>query len=91
MHQIHIYQCTYVCKQVRVRVSCTLQEFARSEGIEYIETSAKNSTNVEAMFRQIAVDIRQRVENSLSGPGASGAQADGLRVGSQESAAKGCC
>ena len=66
------------------------QEFARSEGIEYIETSAKNSTNVETMFRQIAVDIRQRVESSLSGA-AGGAQADGLRVGSQESAAKGCC
>ena len=67
------------------------QEFARSEGIEYIETSAKNSTNVENMFRQIAVDIRQRVESSLSGAAGSSDQTDGLRVGSQDSAAKGCC
>ena len=40
--------------------AATAQEFATSEGIDYIETSAKNSTNVEDMFRQIAVEIQQR-------------------------------
>jgi chorismate mutase len=40
--------------------TATAQEFATSEALDYIETSAKNSTNVENMFKQIAVAIQQR-------------------------------
>lgn len=38
------------------------QEFAKSMGIEFVETSAKNSTNVEKAFMVMATQIKQRIK-----------------------------
>jgi len=45
------------------------KEFADSLGIPFLETSAKNSTNVEEAFIRMASDIKQRVASQ--GPGAA--------------------
>jgi Ras-related protein Rab-1A len=39
-----------------------LQEFAKSMGIEFVETSAKNSTNVEKAFMVMATQIKARIK-----------------------------
>jgi len=39
------------------------KEFADSVEMEYIETSAKNSTNVEKAFMAMASQIKQRMAN----------------------------
>ena len=70
------------------------QEFADSQGIPYIETSAKNSTNVEEAFYKMASEIQSRVESSLA---AQGIETDGgndtVKVGGavDPNAKKGCC
>ena len=46
----------------------TAKEFADSLGIPFLETSAKNSTNVEEAFMKMAADIKARVADQ--GPGA---------------------
>lgn len=38
------------------------QQLADSTGIPYIETSAKNSTNIEQVFKTIATKIMQNVD-----------------------------
>ncbi|MEQ2210904.1 Ras- protein Rab-1A [Xenoophorus captivus] len=43
-----------------------LQEFADSLGIPFLETSAKNATNVEQAFMTMAAEIKKRM-----GPGAT--------------------
>ena len=48
----------------------TAEEFAEGQGIPYIETSAKNSTNVEEAFLKIATVIKKRIEDSLELPDA---------------------
>lgn len=45
---------------------CCLQEFADSLGIPFLETSAKNATNVEQAFMTMAAEIKKRM-----GPGAT--------------------
>jgi hypothetical protein len=39
-----------------------LQEFAESLGIEFLETSAKNATNVEKAFMTMAAQIKSRMK-----------------------------
>jgi len=39
------------------------QEFARSLGIQFVETSAKNATNVEAAFMEMSKQIKARMKN----------------------------
>ena len=36
------------------------QEFADSLGIEFVETSAKNSTNIDKAFMMMAAQIKSR-------------------------------
>lgn len=43
-----------------------VQEFADSLGIPFLETSAKNATNVEQAFMTMAAEIKKRM-----GPGAT--------------------
>lgn len=45
---------------------CCVQEFADSLGIPFLETSAKNATNVEQAFMTMAAEIKKRM-----GPGAT--------------------
>ena len=52
-------------------VSVSLQEFADSLGIPFLETSAKNATNVEQAFMTMAAEIKKRM-----GPGAAAGGGD---------------
>ena len=69
LHEIDRYACANV-KKLLVGNKCDLaskravpteqaQEFADSLGIQYLETSAKNSTNVEKAFTTMAGQIRK--------------------------------
>lgn len=64
------------------------KEFADSLGIEFIETSAKNATNVEKAFLMMASQIKSRFKTQPTG------SRDGVNLGggqSVKSAKKGCC
>lgn len=50
---------------------CCVQEFADSLGIPFLETSAKNATNVEQAFMTMAAEIKKRM-----GPGATAGGAE---------------
>jgi Ras-related protein Rab-1A len=66
------------------------KEFADSLGIEFIETSAKSSTNVEKAFMMMASQIKQKYKTtsgSVSGSG-SGVNLQGQSVGGSSG---GCC
>lgn len=65
------------------------QEFADSLGIPFLETSAKNATNVEQAFMTMAAEIKKRM-----GPGAaSGGERPNLKIDSSpvKPAGGGCC
>ncbi|EDM12461.1 rCG48149, isoform CRA_c [Rattus norvegicus] len=65
------------------------QEFADSLGVPFLETSAKNATNVEQAFMTMAAEIKKRM-----GPGAaSGGERPNLKIDSTpvKSASGGCC
>mmetsp|Transcript_30912 Transcript_30912/g.47743 ORF Transcript_30912/g.47743 Transcript_30912/m.47743 type:complete len:205 (-) Transcript_30912:37-651(-) len=48
----------------------TAKEFADGLGIPFLETSAKNSTNVEDSFITMATEIQKRVSNTIQASGA---------------------
>ena len=52
----------------------TAKEFADSMGMDFLETSARNATNVEKAFMTMASQIKQRM---ASRPGAAGGAASG--------------
>ncbi|KAH9630767.1 hypothetical protein HF086_000995 [Spodoptera exigua] len=54
---------------------CTDQQYAEQLGIPFLETSAKNSTNVEQAFMTMAAEIKTRV-----GPPSTGAAPVGGQV-----------
>jgi len=64
------------------------KEFADSLGIEFIETSAKNSTNVEKAFMMMASQIKARYKSAPSGGGGAGVNLKGESVGAKQG---GCC
>ncbi|XP_025117032.1 ras-related protein Rab-1A isoform X2 [Bos indicus] len=68
----------------------TDQEFADSLGIPFLETSAKNATNVEQSFMTMAAEIKKRM-----GPGATAGGAEKSNVKIQSTPVKqsggGCC
>eukprot|EP01106_Pelomyxa_sp_JSP_P013041 TRINITY_DN3762_c0_g1_i1.p1 TRINITY_DN3762_c0_g1~~TRINITY_DN3762_c0_g1_i1.p1 ORF type:complete len:212 (+),score=65.86 TRINITY_DN3762_c0_g1_i1:1020-1655(+) len=47
----------------------TAKEYADSIGISFLETSAKNSTNVENAFIKMATEIKNRMPRPTNGPG----------------------
>ena len=68
-----------------------LQEFANELGIPFLETSAKDSNNVEQAFMTMAAEIKNRLANQpVGGGGARGNinVGDGKKLGSKSSA---CC
>lgn len=71
-------------------VPCYSQEFADSLGIPFLETSAKNATNVEQSFMTMAAEIKKRM-----GPGATAGGAEKSNVKIQSTPVKqsggGCC
>ncbi|XP_023620849.1 LOW QUALITY PROTEIN: ras-related protein Rab-1B [Myotis lucifugus] len=67
----------------------TAKEFADSLGIPFLETSAKNATNVEQAFMTMAAEIKKRM-----GPGAAtGGERPNLKIDSTpvKPAGGGCC
>ncbi|CBK20449.2 uncharacterized protein [Blastocystis hominis] len=66
----------------------TAKEFADSLGIEFVETSAKNSTNVETAFMTMAREIMQKNASVQSGP--KGAKPTVVPSAAKKES-KGCC
>ena len=64
------------------------KEFADSLGIEFIETSAKNSTNVEKAFMMMASQIKTRYKSQPTGTTGAGVNLQGQSVGGKSG---GCC
>ncbi len=69
-----------------------VQEYADSLNIPFLETSAKNSTNVEQAFMTMATEIKSRMSSVQSTP--TGKPSTGVNVSSpgkpvQQSG--GCC
>jgi Ras-related protein Rab-1A len=64
------------------------KEFADSLGIEFIETSAKNSTNVEKAFMMMASQIKARYKSQPAGGNGGVAIGKGEAVGGKSG---GCC
>uniref|UniRef100_A0A674BQZ0 Ras-related protein ORAB-1-like n=1 Tax=Salmo trutta TaxID=8032 RepID=A0A674BQZ0_SALTR len=68
----------------------TAKEFADSLGIPFLETSAKNATNVEQAFMTMAAEIKKRM-----GPGATtgGNERSNVKIDSTpvKPASGGCC
>merc|ERR1712129_146632 len=99
LHEIDRYACENVNKLLvgnksdlaAKRVVSTEQgkEFAESLGIEFLETSAKTSTNVEQAFLTMASQIKARMKTQPSGAG-SGPKVT-LNKGKQISDKSGCC
>lgn len=44
-----------------ISLSCTFQEYADQLSIPFLETSAKNATNVEQAFMTMAAEIKNRM------------------------------
>lgn len=67
------------------------KEFADKHGIKFLETSAKNSHNVEQAFQTMATEIKARVK--AAGPQAAGrGGANRIRPGQPvRSAQSSCC
>lgn len=64
------------------------KEFASSLGIEFIETSAKSSTNVEKAFMLMASQIKSRYKTQPTGGSAAGVNLQGQSVNAKSG---GCC
>jgi|Transcript_14484 Ras-related protein Rab-1A len=100
LHEIDRYACENVNKLL-VGNKCDLeskravsteqaQEFADSLGIDFMETSAKNSTNVEKAFTTMAAQIKSRMKTQPAGNASKGTKITaGQQVGG--SSAGGCC
>jgi Ras-related protein Rab-1A len=65
------------------------QEFADSLGIPFLETSAKNASNVEQAFLTMARQIKERMGNTASQNKAKIEIGQGQSV--QSGSAGGCC
>lgn len=64
------------------------KEFADTLGIEFVETSAKNSTNVEKAFMMMASQIKMRYKPVVTGGSQPGVNLQGQSVGAKSG---GCC
>ncbi len=67
----------------------TAKEFADQLGIPFLETSAKNSTNVEQAFITMAAEIKARMAQAPAPK--PGAQTIQVGAGAAVQGKKGCC
>ena len=64
------------------------KEFADSLGIEFVETSAKNATNVEKAFMAMSAQIKSRMKTQPANQNKGAKLTPGASVGGNK---KGCC
>jgi len=100
LHEIDRYACENVNKLLvgnkndltskRVVSFDAAKEFADNLDIEFLETSAKNATNVEQAFMTMAAQIKNRMANAPAAGASKGTVAvgKGQAVGAQKG---GCC
>jgi len=98
LHEIDRYACENVNKLLvgnksdleKKRVVSTeqAQEFANSLGIEFMETSAKNATNVENAFTTMSAQIKERMKSQ---PAAAGPKGTTLTPGESVGGSSSCC
>jgi len=99
LHEIDRYACENVNKLLvgnksdltskRVVSFDSAKEFADNLGIEFLETSAKNATNVEQAFMTMAAQIKNRMANAPAGTSNKNVSIKpGQAVGGQKG---GCC
>jgi len=69
----------------------TAKEFAESLDIPFLETSAKNATNVEQAFLTMAAEIKNRTGNVDVGGGAAKKQVNLNSGVAMDQGKKGCC
>ena len=68
------------------------KEFADSLGIEFLETSAKTSTNVEQAFLTMASQIKARMKTQPTAAGAEGGKGGlPLRSRNVKQSSQSCC
>jgi Ras-related protein Rab-1A len=67
------------------------KEFADKHGIKFLETSAKNSHNVEQAFQTMATEIKARVKTAGPQGAARPGQAARIRPGQLAKASSGSC
>jgi hypothetical protein len=67
------------------------QEFADSLGIAFLETSAKNSTNVEKAFLTMASQIKARMKTQPVGPKTGGTKLTPSTAVGGQGGGSGCC
>ena len=67
------------------------KEFADSLGIAFLETSAKNSTNVEKAFLTMASQIKARMKTQPVGPKTGGTKLTPSTAVGGQGAGSGCC
>lgn len=67
------------------------KEFADSMGISFIETSAKNSTNVQDAFLTMARQIKERIGGSAEGSSNDKSHIPIVGKPLNQGAAGGCC
>jgi Ras-related protein Rab-1A len=74
----------------RVVEESTARAFAEEIGIPYIETSAKNATNVEEAFMTMAAEIKNRMakEPAMNKPANTIRPGEGKSIADQKSS---CC
>lgn len=99
LHEIDRYACENVNKLLvgnksdlqgkRAVETKDAAEFADSLGIEFLETSAKNATNVEKAFMMMASQIKTRMASTPAQ--ASGGRQAGVQMGQKVEANRGCC
>ena len=101
VHEIERYACDSVNKLLvgnksdmtnkKVVDFATAKEFAEQIGIPFLETSAKNSSNVEQAFMTMAAEIKNRMgpaPNTSGGPASHTINPSSTPVKPQSS---GCC
>jgi Ras-related protein Rab-1A len=104
LHEIDRYACDNVNKLLvgnksdllpkKVVDYNTAKEFSEQLGIPFLETSAKNATNVEQAFLTMAAEIKNRMGPSAAASGPSGPGSGTINPGQSQpisSKSSGCC
>jgi Ras-related protein Rab-1A len=69
-----------------------LKELADQLGIPFLETSAKNATNVEQAFMTMAAEIKNRMQTVPNTPGGIGGQPGSVNIkNTAQPKSGGCC